>query len=564
MLKIAVPIPRAGDRASVGIPVPQKRRQQHQMVLSNAAAMFIIVATAQVVQDIQVTNRANITLPQLKQYCPSILFFFEMLQFSCMNLYKFLFNLSIVIFILYTDSFAQTQTDTNAKLSPTLPVTFSIDSAINNNKTAKNLDFYYHDILGEGHPIAIFDKGTSLTLSNPTFVFEASKRQLPFFIYPGENIHIKYAGTDSVCFYIKGNEARNNELHFFRDLVLQTGNIYYGFTLMPYQKRVSTVDSIHLLEKQINRIKNERMIILEASAAKYKFSDQFKQIAFSTIQCTAFMDSLILYYHNLNLLVKQHLYKNLILQKIQSFREITFIPFQTYYIACRAIAATAIAGSPFHPIENARDFADFFNYSKKEFNEPAKDFMMYRALASAYRKAIPVSKNYMNIFYTECKNELYKNAIAKEKNESSMVLYSGGIDQLKPMNEKKSTNIKEVIASNKGKIILLDFWASWCGPCRMEMPFAHKLKQKFNNDPVVFIYISLDENEKDWLKASETEGLQNNNFLLQNSDNSQFLKQYKIFGIPRYFLLNKDGQVISEDAPRPSERALERLIRKYL
>lgn len=481
-----------------------------------------------------------------------------------MNLYKLLLNLSIVIFIPYTDSFAQIQAETKAKLSQTAPVTFSIDSAINNNKADKYLDFYYHDILGEGQPLAIFDKGTSLTLSNPTFVFEASKRQLPFFVYPGENIRIKYAGTDSVCFYIKGNEARNNELQFFRDLVLQTGNIYYAFEIMPYQKKVNTLDSIHLLEKQISEIKKERMIILKASAEKFEFSDQFKQIAMSTIQSTAFMDSLVLYYHNLNLLVKQHLYRNLILQKIQSFKEIKFIPFQTYYMACKAIAATAVTANPYYPIKNAKDFANFFNYSKKEFNEPAKDFMMYRALASAYREAIPVSKNYLNIFNAECKNELYKNAIAKEKNESSMVLYSGGVDQLKPMNEKKSTNIKEVITSNKGKIILLDFWASWCGPCRMEMPFTQKLKQRFNNDKVVFIYISLDENAKDWLKASQTEGLQNNNFLLLNTNSSQFLKQYKIFGIPRYFLLNKDGQVLSDDAPRPNEESLERLIRKYL
>ncbi|HEY5370408.1 MAG TPA: hypothetical protein VIJ75_15600 [Hanamia sp.] len=212
-----------------------------------------------------------------------------------MNLYKFLFNLSIVIFILHTDSFAQIQAETKAKLSQAAPVTLSIDSVNTSNKANKYLDFYYHDILGHGNSLAIFDKGTSLNLSDPTFVFEASERQLPFFVYPGENIHIKYADTDSVCFYIKGNEARNNELQFFRDLVLQTGNIYYAYKVMPYQKKVSTVDSIHLLENQINELKNKRMIILKASAAKFKFSDQFKQIAISTIQSTAFLDSLILY-----------------------------------------------------------------------------------------------------------------------------------------------------------------------------------------------------------------------------------------------------------------------------
>lgn len=481
-----------------------------------------------------------------------------------MNAFKFLLCLSFVIFLLHTDCFAQTKAETNAKLNLTHHVTFIIDSASNSNKARKYLDFYYHDILGEGHPFIVTDKGTSLTLSDPTFVFEASERQLPFLVYPGENIHIKYAGTDSVCFYIKGNKARNNELRFYRDMVLQTGNIYYAFTGMPYQKRVSTVDSIHLLEKQISEIKKERMAILKSSVEKFKFSGQFKQIAISTIQSNAFIDSLILYFHNLNLLVKQHLYRNLILQKIQSFKEIRFIPFQTYYMACKEIAATVVTANPLHNIENASDFAHFFYYSKKEFNEPAKDFMMYSAIASAYQKAIPVSGNYLDTFNAECKNELYKKAIAKKMNQNSKMLYSKGIDQLKPMDQKKSTDIKEVIASNKGKIILFDFWASWCTPCRMEMPFAQKLKHKFNNNELAFVYISLDENRKDWLEASETEGLQHNNFLLMNPENSPFLKEYKVFGIPRYFLLNKDGKVISDDAPRPSEEALERLIRKYL
>jgi len=223
-----------------------------------------------------------------------------------------------------------------------------------------------------------------------------------------------------------------------------------------------------------------------------------------------------------------------------------------------------VAASPLHPIENAQDLANFFNYSRNEFNEPAKDFMMYRSLASAYREAIPVSENHLNIFTAECKNDLYKNAIAEDTNQNSKMLYTAGIDELKPMNEKKFTDIQEVIASNKGEIILLDFWASWCGPCRKKMPFAHKLKQKFNNNKVAFIYISLDENSKDWLKASQEEALQNNNFLLLNANNSQFLKQYKIFGIPRFFLLDKDGQVLSDDAPRPSDKVLETLIRKYL
>jgi thiol-disulfide isomerase/thioredoxin len=478
-------------------------------------------------------------------------------------MYKLLFISILVTSILHNNSFAQARTEVYAKLNPPKSVTFTIDSATS-NKIRENLDFYYHDILGEGHPLAIFKEGTSLTLNDPSFVIEASGRQLLFLVYPGENIRIKYAGTDSLCFYIPGNEVRNNELRFFRDMVLQTGNIYYGFKVMPYQKRVSTVDSIDLLEKQIADIKNKRIIMLDTWAAKYQFSGLFKQIALTTIQSTAFIDSLVLYFDNQNLLVKQHLYRNLILQKIQSIKEIRFIPLQTYYMACEEIAATAVTGNPFYPIENTSDFDHLFYYSKKEFNEPAKDFMMYRALASAYRKAISVSDNYLDIFNAECKNEIYKNAIAKKKNESNKEICSKGIDQLKPMDQKKSTDIKEVIASNKGKIILLDFWASWCAPCRREMPFAQKLKQKFNNNKVAFIYISLDENPKDWLKASETEGLQRNNFLLMDADSSPFLKEYKVFGIPRYFLLNKDGKVISDDAPRPGEAALEKLIRKNL
>src|SRR5690606_10966006 len=70
-----------------------------------------------------------------------------------------------------------------------------------------------------------------------------------------------------------------------------------------------------------------------------------------------------------------------------------------------------------------------------------------------------------------------------------------------PDGTKKS--LADIVKSHKGKIIHIDFWASWCGPFKREMPASIKLHDAFKDEEIVFLYLSIDDNEQAWLNAME-------------------------------------------------------------
>ena len=103
------------------------------------------------------------------------------------------------------------------------------------------------------------------------------------------------------------------------------------------------------------------------------------------------------------------------------------------------------------------------------------------------------------------------------------------------------------LSSLKGKVVLIDFWASWCGPCRKAMPHVVKLYEKYKDKGFEVFGVSIDSKKSDWLKAIEHDKIK----YTQVNDNkgwsaSSTLK-YGVDGIPATFLLNKEGVVIAID-----------------
>jgi thiol-disulfide isomerase/thioredoxin len=111
----------------------------------------------------------------------------------------------------------------------------------------------------------------------------------------------------------------------------------------------------------------------------------------------------------------------------------------------------------------------------------------------------------------------------------------------------------------KGKYVYIDVWATWCGPCRAEIPFLKKMEEKYHDKNIAFVSISIDklkdlEKWKTMVKDKELGGVQ---VFADNDWNSQFVKDYKITGIPRFILIDPKGNILKADAERPSSPKLE-------
>ena len=115
----------------------------------------------------------------------------------------------------------------------------------------------------------------------------------------------------------------------------------------------------------------------------------------------------------------------------------------------------------------------------------------------------------------------------------------------------------------KGKVVLVDVWATWCGPCRGEIPHLKKLEKEMHDKDVVFMSVSLDE-EKDkqtWLdciKEEELGGVQ----LFAGGWKTPIAEAYGIEGIPRFMVFDKQGNIVDVHAPRPSSPELKELLKK--
>jgi thiol-disulfide isomerase/thioredoxin len=103
--------------------------------------------------------------------------------------------------------------------------------------------------------------------------------------------------------------------------------------------------------------------------------------------------------------------------------------------------------------------------------------------------------------------------------------------------------LEKILNKHKGKTVVIEFWASWCGDCVKAMPKVKDLQSKFAD--VDFVFLSLDKNEEKWKSGIEKHQLNGDHYLIvdPNGMKGSFGQSVKLDWIPRYMILDKSGEI---------------------
>lgn len=166
-------------------------------------------------------------------------------------------------------------------------------------------------------------------------------------------------------------------------------------------------------------------------------------------------------------------------------------------------------------------------------------------------------------YFKETKNEEYLNlvkpiydAYITEKNKP----LPDGANKI----EGEYNNIEELLAQYKGKVVYIDVWASWCGPCKREMPYSIQLQEKLKGEDVVFLFVAVNDKPENWKAAIKQLGITGEHFFGDQNFSYTFMNKFEIRGIPRYLIADKTGAIVNTNAPRPSHEGVADTLKELL
>ncbi|GAA4969094.1 TlpA disulfide reductase family protein [Algibacter aquimarinus] len=176
------------------------------------------------------------------------------------------------------------------------------------------------------------------------------------------------------------------------------------------------------------------------------------------------------------------------------------------------------------------------------------------------------------ITYTKDLDTYYNTYMANSTDDDNNAIITEKYNKLQALNAGKPSpqfvnyenykGGKTSLSDLKGKYVYIDVWATWCAPCLGEIPSLKKVEKQFHDNNIEFVSISIDKlpDHEKWKTMIEEKELGGVQLFADNDWKSKFVTDYQIEGIPRFILIDPEGNIVDANAPRPSNSKLTELF----
>ena len=206
----------------------------------------------------------------------------------------------------------------------------------------------------------------------------------------------------------------------------------------------------------------------------------------------------------------------------------------------------------------ANDIA-FLKVASSVDNETIKNGLLFdfANVSMGYSEDI---ETFYQLFKAHSTNQKNNDLIAEKYNK--LTAFAIGRPSPKFVNYENYAGGTTSLDDLKGKYVYIDVWATWCGPCKREIPFLKDIEQKYHDKNIEFVSVSIDKvSDRDkWKSMIANQALGGIQLLADNDWKSSFVTDYQINGIPRFILIDKEGNIVDPNAPRPSSTELGELL----
>jgi thiol-disulfide isomerase/thioredoxin len=447
------------------------------------------------------------------------------------NIYNFIFSCFFLLlnFIFYTGSSA------------------SNDTVYLYNSSNKTVYLNYHNEFNWGSPSFIRPFSTLKIVadsccSTPLVLINSDESQVPFIVSKSDSFNVTFKNNSLVLSPSSYSNLKTTETNYLQNLYTLTG------PLNTIARQSKGIKEVYQDQYFINLFKR-RIRIVDNSFEHREISEEF-QILVKQFITSYLIDDLI----SANTKsTDKYLFLDSIAKEFFKLNLFGLFPYKQ-------------ALSNYHLLLKKRyntmsDDSLLRNY----FSQNSIDYLVSKELYDYLRLNKNIDSLKLKIFSKNCKNENYKVQLSKlasrfakfdkfEFEKESLITYRGS-----------TILFDSLLRSKSDKLYLLDFWASWCIPCRNEFKYLPATLTNLKRTNIEYVLISTDEDSKLWRQAIINERLVEfkYNFQIEFSSKSSVLEKFKIITIPRYILVDAFGNVINTDMPRPSTIEFQRFISKY-